>query len=523
MKMGIRAKIFGGLLLVALVGIIIGGVGIINLNNVNNADTFLYEKCTLPLEYVGDISTSMQRMRVGCVTLLVTRDAATVKQITDLIATVRQGIQKSEELYKPTFFGKQDEIDFNAYLSKRVEYFKAVDIFLGYITSGKFADALAYYIGDFTKISQDGITAIDSLVKSNVDSAKQTSDANTALTNTSFLIMGLVIGVGILLSILLAVVISRSIMKVFLVIEESVGNVTVGIGQISSSSQQLAQGASEQASSVDEVSASVEELSSTIKQNADNASQTEKIANKSAVDARESGVAVGQTVKAMKDISERVVIIQEIARQTNLLSLNAAIEAARAGEHGRGFAVVANEVQKLAERSQGAAKEIEDLSKNSVAVAEGAGKMIERLVPDIQRTADLVTEINAASGEQASGVQQINTAIQQLSSVIQENAASSEEMAATAEELSGQSVAMSDSVYFLKTGRRGGSVAAGNPAKSPPARPAAHAVAAPAAAKPKRASAAASASSEASSKDAAKPKGARIVLKDQEDDDFQQL
>jgi methyl-accepting chemotaxis protein len=230
--------------------------------------------------------------------------------------------------------------------------------------------------------------------------------------------------------------------------------VTIGIGQVSTSSQALSQGSSEQAANLEEILASVEELSSTIQQNADNASQTEKIAGKSAIDARTGGDAVKQTVQAMRNISERVLVIQEIARQTNLLSLNAAIEAARAGEHGRGFAVVANEVQKLAERSQTAAREIEGLSKSSLAVADDAGRLLEQLVPDIQRTADLVVEIHAASAEQSAGVAQINAAVQQLNSVVQGNASSSEELASTAEELSSQASAMRESVLFLKTGRR---------------------------------------------------------------------
>ena len=281
-----------------------------------------------------------------------------------------------------------------------------------------------------------------------------TSEVNQSITDSLWTASLIAVAFLVIVGLLLIVVISRSVIRVFNTVEENVGNVTVGIGQISSSSQGLAQGSTEQASSLEQVSASVEQLSATIRQNADNASQTEKIASKSAVDARAGGDAVMKTVQAMKDISARVVVIQEIARQTNLLSLNASIEAARAGEHGRGFAVVANEVQKLAERSQGAAREIEDLSKTSVAVAEQAGQMLERMVPDIQRTADLVTEIHAASSEQASGVGQIESAVQQLNSVVQQNASSAEELASTAEELAGQASLMREAVIMLKTGRR---------------------------------------------------------------------
>ncbi len=281
-----------------------------------------------------------------------------------------------------------------------------------------------------------------------------TAEVNASITTSLVLSAGIAAVFLVLISLLLVLVISRSVIRVFNTIEENVGSVTLGIGQISTSSQGLAQGSTEQASSLEEVSSSVEQLSATIRQNADNASQTEKIASKSAIDAKDGGDAVRKTVQAMKDISSKVVVIQEIARQTNLLSLNAAIEAARAGEHGRGFAVVANEVQKLADRSQSAAREIENLSKTSVAVAEQAGQMLERMVPDIQKTADLVTEIHAASTEQASGVGQIESAVQQLNSVVQQNASSAEELASTAEELSSQASLMREAVIMLKTGRR---------------------------------------------------------------------
>ncbi|WP_285906052.1 methyl-accepting chemotaxis protein [Pseudodesulfovibrio pelocollis] len=232
-------------------------------------------------------------------------------------------------------------------------------------------------------------------------------------------------------------------------VQSATENVASGSEELSATAFSLSQGATEQAASVEEVSSSMEQMAANIRQNADNARETEGLSEKVYRDAEASGQAVDQAMTAMKHIAEKITVIEEIARQTNLLALNAAIEAARAGEHGKGFAVVAAEVRKLAERSGVAASEISELSASTVTVADKAGRMLQQLVPDIRRTAELVREISSSSDEMTAGANQISRAMSQLDQVIQLNASASEEMASTSEELSSQGEQLQQAMSFF--------------------------------------------------------------------------
>ncbi|WIH03769.1 CHASE3 domain-containing protein [Xanthomonas translucens pv. graminis] len=223
--------------------------------------------------------------------------------------------------------------------------------------------------------------------------------------------------------------------------------------EVSATAQTLSQAASEQAAGVEETSASLEQMTASIAQNTDNARITEGMSAQAAKEAVQGGEAVLSSTHAMRQIAQKIGIIDDIAYQTNLLALNAAIEAARAGEHGKGFAVVAAEVRKLAERSQVAAQEIGEVAANSVALADRAGNLLETIVPSIKKTSDLVQEIAAASQEQSSGVTQINLAVSQLSQTTQQNATASEQLAATAEQMSSQAESLQHAMAFFRLNR----------------------------------------------------------------------
>ncbi|MDD2309020.1 MAG: MCP four helix bundle domain-containing protein [Desulfuromonadaceae bacterium] len=501
----IGTKLISGFVLVALIAGVIGLIGIQKIQQINEADTKLYEKMTVPLGELADIAVSFQRLRINLRDIVATNDKQEMLKIADNIKKLRAETTEKQDAFEKTILNDEGRKLFDDYKKNREIYAGVFVRILALAEADKDAEAIALLTGEGKQIAFQYQAAIDRQQEAKLKQAKLTAEENTAIASAaSRLMTGLSIG-GALLAICLGLFISRAITRP---INEAVGvanslakgdltisveskskdetgimmaalslmvdklkqvvgevmsasdNVASGSQELSSTAQQMSQGATEQAASAEEISSSMEEMASSIRQNTDNAMQTEKISIKSAVDAKEGGKAVIETVAAMKEIATKISIIEEIARQTNLLALNAAIEAARAGEHGKGFAVVASEVRKLAERSQSAAGEISSLSSRSVSIAEQAGEMLTKMVPDIQKTAELVQEITASSKEQDTGAEQINKAIQQLDQVIQQNASASEEMASTSEELSSQAEQLQSSISFFDIGNQGRRTAA---------------------------------------------------------------
>ncbi len=494
----ISNKLVISFLVVSGISVIVGCIGIMNISKIHGIINAMYHYETLGISYIKQSHINVQNFV-----------RAERNFIFATTAEKRETSQKLMNEYENDLKGDIDRVktmvradrakELTSKFDRAWEEFrevnrKVIDLAVKEgLTTEKESVTLAMTKG------REKIDVIDSLLselaKIKEDNSQKGFEDSSVVYSQSIILMIVVLAAGVLVGIGLGIVISRIIsrpiaqcvqvsnmlaegrldMKVEATSKDETGqllsamknmverlreivgdvrmaadNVAAGSDQLSATAEQMSQGASEQAAAAEEVSGSMEQMSANIKQNADNAMQTEKMAVKSAGDAKDGGKSVERTVAAMKEIAGKISIVEEIARQTNLLALNAAIEAARAGEHGKGFAVVASEVRKLAERSQTAAAEISKLSVSSVDVAEKAGEMLQRIVPDIQRTADLVQEISAACNEQTIGVEQINQALQQLDQVVQQNASAAEETASTAEELQSQAAQLQSSMAFFK-------------------------------------------------------------------------
>ena len=481
--------------------ILCGAVGALSVSSIKKlavADTDLYEKMTVPLANLSDMNVAFQQIRVSARDYLFATDRTRQNEFFKKIYAHKSEFDAAFSKYESTIFsdeGRQNVADLRVAMEKYMSYFPQAE---KHMAAHENDLAIAMMQGDWKNANNEAQSLLNVHRDGKLRYAKATADSNAELASSVSIAMVIAVLVAVILAIVLGLMVTRSIttginkgvafvevvsqgdlsieaeesllerkdeigalsramqnmvdklkvvMTNILTGSESISSASL---QLSSTSQQMSQGASEQASSAEEVSASMEQMSANIQQNTDNALGAEKISLAGTERISKSNEAAQMSINSMREIADKVSIISDIAFQTNILALNAAVEAARAGEQGRGFAVVAAEVRKLAERSKVAAEEIARISKNGVLLSDEAGKMLELVVPDIQKTAKLVQEIAAASIEQNSGADQVNTALQQLNQVTQQNAAASEEMATASEELSSQAEQLKEIISYFK-------------------------------------------------------------------------
>jgi len=456
MKLGIKGKLVLGFSVVTLALVVISAVGIRSLGGLRDRITQITNSTAKKMALSGEAKGYFLDAVRAEKNMLLENSAAGREKWNKLYAEAQKKLTVSIDQIKPLLF-----LDTNRERIRKAEemqkdyqqVFEQLKLIMLPGTNEARAEAAEISRTKAREKIMVGIAMLDELVADMNRLLEKDRSESEALYNSIFaLSLGLAV-IGVVVAIAFAFFITRNVLNSMQKAMEAIETVAAGNEQLSSSSQQISQGTSEQSAAIEQISSSLEEMLATIKQNSESAGQTEKIALKAADNAREGGGAAEQAVKAMVDIAERISIIQEIAGQTSLLALNASIEAARAGNHGKGFAVVAAEVQKLAEKSQASAAEISALSESSVTVAKSAGELISKLIPDIQKTAELVSEINSASAEQTTGANQISAAVDQFGSVVQENAASSEELASTSEELSAQAEHLRSIVTQIVTGQ----------------------------------------------------------------------
>ena len=479
----------------ALLTLAVGVLAVLRLQQITDINQDMYDNRLVAIDALGKANAQMLTHARGVLMLPLLNQRETLDMIQRL-----EGFQKDAEVHVAVFAatamsGQEREL-FDRAQKLYGEYLTASREAFVYARDEDDERLLRQAMGPVRTASFALNTAVDELANYSANEAEQANREAQATAAQTFWLLVIAIGVAVLLAIVMGLLLSRHVTRQLggepdyataiaqkvaagdLTVEVQVSNdnsllasmksmverLTQVIGevrssadalasaseQVSAASTTLSQNSTEQAASVEETSAAIEQISATVAQNAENAQVTDNMATQSANEAREGGRTVKETVNAMKDIAEKVRIIDAIAYQTNLLALNAAIEAARAGDHGKGFAVVAAEVRKLAERSQVAAQEIGELASSSVQLAANAGQVLDQMVPAIGQTADLVKEITAASREQSTGLEQITMAIGQLSQTTQTNAAASEELSATSEEMSAQATQLQQMMTFFR-------------------------------------------------------------------------
>ncbi|WP_246237998.1 methyl-accepting chemotaxis protein [Pseudomonas akapageensis] len=500
MNLKLGTKLIATFLAVALVALAIGLAAVVNIDKVNRMMTSMYADRLVPIRDLNKIEIEvLQHSRRNYVSYALNDPA----QITIQLAENEASVRKIEELfnaYRQTSLVDAEKRLIEQYDQQMPAYLASAKAAGALMQAGQMPEALNNLRNETKPLFEALLKTVTALVEVNSTTAEQVNtEADQIVAGISNFMITLMIG-GFILALALGLFITRMIVRqvggepataMDALQRVAAGDLTVDVQlrqgdttsmlyslqlmvgrlrgimsdvrmtadslasaseQVAASSEALSQNASEQAANVEETSASVEQIAATVAQNTENAKVTDSMASQSAKDAVEGGEAVGQMVNAMRQIAQKISIIDDIAYQTNLLALNAAIEAARAGDHGKGFAVVAAEVRKLAERSQVAAQEIGGVATDSVTLAERAGTLLDQMVPSIRKTADLVQEITCASREQNTGLEQINLAVGQLAQTTQVNASASEELSSTSEEMSTQAVQLQEMIQFFRIG-----------------------------------------------------------------------
>jgi PAS domain S-box-containing protein len=490
----IKVRLILIMALMFLLSVTLGLLGLSGMKKTNESLLTVYADRTIPAGFLGEIKTKILINQLALNNSLVFKEE--IPKNVDLIRRNILDINKRWDEYMATYRTVEEKHLADQFAKNHKRFvIEGLNPAMDYLLAGNTAateKTIKEAVAPFFVPVEESINALTQL---QLDIAKQEYDAAEAHYDANRFISAVLAVTGLLLAMLFSFMLIRGISRSLLTMQQftdalAKGDLTARIDleqndeigilaqsmaairdqfsaivkqvrinseflghaaqEISATTQSLSQSATEQASVVEEASASIEELNLSVKQNANSAKVTNSIATMAAEEAANGGQAVKRTVEAMKEIADKIGLIENIAYKTNLLSLNAAIEAARAGEHGKGFTVVAAEVRKLAENSRLTAQEINGLAIDSVKIAEDAGGLLEKMVPTIQKTADLVAEITAASAEQAQGIGQISDAVGQLDKAAQQNASGSEQLAATADELNGQAMQLQQVTSFFK-------------------------------------------------------------------------
>jgi methyl-accepting chemotaxis protein len=466
MKLGV--KLIGGFMVVAFITLVVGVIGITQINKIERADTEMYQENVTGLATIAELNETFLAMRIQVVYSLVNKFVREndISNVPDAVKQMDQKglalVDKFDRLVKDP----EERKVYDAFKTDLGSYLVVRDkIVQGAVAGNKDAAVTALLEGG--ALGKKLSSSLADLIKKNTELAKLKSDNNSVISNRANWITGIITFLGIIVAMaigsLLTLSITRPINRVVAGLTDGADQVAAASNQVSSSSQQLAEGTSEQAASLEETSSSLEEMSSMTKQNADNAGQAKimmeqakEIVGKVDHHMVEMVKAIAEITKSSEETSKIIKTIDEIAFQTNLLALNAAVEAARAGEAGAGFAVVADEVRNLAMRAAEAAKNTNNLIENTIKAVKSGNEStlltqeaFKENMAIAGKIGQLVDEIATASNEQSHGISQVNIAVSEMDKVTQQAAANAEESASASEELNAQAEQMKTFVADL--------------------------------------------------------------------------